>query len=80
MMMGMGMDGGMGQSMIESASLTDGLSQSVSAKQQPVQLELLDIEEIMNWLAEVWLDPEIQEHISEADWLEFIETLKSELE
>ena len=28
----------------------------------------------------VWLDPEVQENISEADWLKFIESLKSELE
>ena len=35
---------------------------------------------VANMLAEVWLDPEIQEHISEAEWLKFIESLKSELE
>jgi len=75
----MGMAGGMGQDMTESTSLTEELPQSVSAKQQPIDVEPLDIEEILNWLAEVWLDPEVQEAISEADWLKFTESLKSEL-
>jgi len=79
MMMGLCMEGGMGRSMIESVSLTEGLSQTVSAKQQPVNVEPLDIEEVMKWLAEVWLDPEVQEAISEADWLKFIESITETL-
>jgi len=80
-MMGRGMGGGMSQSMIESASLTEAVYSPVEVEQQqPEQITQLDIEEMLKWLAEVWLDPEVQEAIDEADWLKFIESLKSDLE
>jgi len=67
--------------MIESASLTETVySPAEVEQQQPVQAEPLDIEEILNWLEEIWLDPEVQEAIDEAEWLKFIESLKSDLE
>jgi len=73
MMMGMGMG--------QSVSFTEGVYTSPPVEQkQPEQITQLDIEELLNWLAEVWLDPEVQEQISEAEWLKFIESLKSDLE
>jgi len=77
MMMGLGMN----QSMSESASLTEVVYSPAEVEQkQSEQINQLDIEEMLKWLAEVWLDPEVQETIDEADWLKFIESLKSDLE
>jgi len=73
MMMGLGMG--------QSVSFTEGVYTSPPVEQkQSEQINQLDIEEMLKWLAEVWLDPEVQEAIDEAEWLKFIESLKSELE
>jgi len=40
----------------------------------------LDVERIFEWIAKVWLDPEVRKVIGEERWLEFIESLKSELQ
>jgi len=40
----------------------------------------VDIERIFEWIAKVWLDPEVRKVIGKKRWLEFIESLKAELE
>ncbi len=40
----------------------------------------LDVERIFEWIAKVWLDPEVRKVIGKKRWLEFIESLKSELQ
>lgn len=55
---------------------------SISAEQQiekveRYEIEQVDIEEILNWLDEVWLDPEVQKAIPEDEWLDFIESVKA---
>lgn len=56
---------------------------SISAEQlekvEPIEVEQVDIEEILNWLDEVRLDPEVQKAIPEDEWLDFIESVKEEI-
>jgi hypothetical protein len=53
--------------------------QRVSVERQIEKVKPLKIEEIMDWLEQVWLDPEAQKLIDENIWLKFIESLKKEL-
>jgi hypothetical protein len=36
------------------------------------------VEEILQWLTEIWLDPEVQKAIDEAAWRRLLESLKKE--
>jgi hypothetical protein len=39
------------------------------------------MQEIIQWLKDLWLTEEdLREYMTEAEWLEFIESVKSELE
>jgi len=51
----------------------------VLAEQQIKKVEPLKIEEIIDRLEQLWLDPEAQKLIDENIWLKFIESLKEEL-
>ena len=63
----------MRQSMGQGLGLTEGFYPSVTAKQP--QITRLDIEELLKWLAEIWLDPEVRKAINEDAWLKFIESV-----
>ena len=79
MMMGRGMGGGLARSV----SLAAVVATSVEIEQrQPesVTITQADIEEILDWLDEVWLDPDMQKAISEDDWLEFVEQVELSFE
>ena len=66
----------MGKSMAESPGLTQDLFPSASAKQEQPQLTASDIEEILKWLADLWLtEDELRKMISEDEWLKFIESV-----
>jgi hypothetical protein len=79
---GMGtMDSGTG----ESVELAEEVYLSASAEpEQVIQpdtcLTAVEIEELLKWLEEIWLDPEVRETIDEEQWLKFIESVKSGLE
>lgn len=40
------------------------------------QSEVLDVDTLVKWLEEIWLDPEIQKMIDEKAWEEFIKSLE----
>jgi len=70
----------MGQSMSQGFRLIEVLYQPAPAKQPQAQIEPLDIEEIIKWLAEIWLtDEQVRKMISEDEWLKFMESLKEEI-
>jgi len=54
---------------------------TISARQKALEVKEVNIKEILEWLEQLWLTEEdLRNDISEADWLEFIEAVKSELE
>ncbi len=65
-----------GAGMVEGLGLDAGLSAVASAEREPAVAEPVDIEAIMKWLAEIWLDPEVREQIDAEDWLKLYESLK----
>jgi len=70
----------MGSGTGQSLGLTEGASLSAPAEQQQTEeTTQLDIEELLKWLDELWLMPEVREVITEEQWLEFTESIKSEL-
>jgi hypothetical protein len=64
-----------GAGMLEGLRLEAGLSTVAVAEREPAIAEPVDIEAIMKWLAEIWLDPEVREHIDAKAWLKFYESL-----
>jgi hypothetical protein len=40
----------------------------------------LSFEELLKWLAEIWLDPEVRKVIDEDAWLKFVESLRQDIE
>jgi hypothetical protein len=64
-----------GAGMVEGLGLDDGLSAVVTAEREPAVAEPVDIEAIMKWLTEIWLDPEVRKAIDEDAWSEFLESL-----
>jgi len=70
--MGLGMD----KSMAESLGFTEALFPSAPAEKTQPELTTDDIEEIIKWLAELWLtDDDVRKMISEDDWLKFTESV-----
>jgi len=71
----------MGSGTGQSLGFTEGASLSAPAEQQqPIETVQLDIEELLKWLDELWLMPEVREVITEDEWLEFVESVKSSFE
>ena len=65
-----------GAGMVEGLGLDAGLSAAASAEREPAVAEPVDIEAIMKWLAEIWLDPDVQKSIDEEKFLKVYESLK----
>jgi hypothetical protein len=73
---GRGMGKSMGLGMSESLGLTEEILPSAPAKKPQPQLAEADIEEIIKWLAELWLkEDELRKMMSEDEWLKFIESV-----
>jgi hypothetical protein len=54
----------------------EGFFPSIQAKQARPQLTADDIEQIIKWLADLWLtDDEVRKMITEDEWLKFIEAV-----
>jgi hypothetical protein len=82
---GRGMGKSMGLGMSESLGLTEEILPSAPAKTPQPQLTEVDIEEIIKWLAELWLtEDELRKMMSEDEWLKFMESviqvLKSQMQ
>jgi len=68
------------QSMGRGASGSKNVEPSVEVKSvQLLQFTREEIENILKWLDELWLDPEVQKALDEDDWLEFVEKVESEI-
>jgi len=65
-----------GAGMVEGSGLDAGLSAVAVAEREPAIAEPVDIEAIMKWLAEIWLDPDVQKSIDEEKFLKVYESLK----
>ena len=65
-----------GAGMVEGLGLDAGLSAVATAERGPAVAEPVDIEAIMKWLAEIWLDPDVRKSIDEENFLKFYESLK----
>jgi len=65
-----------GAGMVEGLGLDAGLSAVASAEREPAIAEPVDIEAVMKWLAEIWLDPDVQKSIDEERFLKVYESLK----
>jgi len=70
------MAGRVGAGMVEGLGLDAGLSAVATAERGPAIAEPVDIEAIMKWLAEIWLDPDVRKSIDEEKFLEVYESLK----
>ncbi len=44
------------------------------------EIEEVDIKKLLDWLAEIWLDPQVRKVIDAEDWLKLYESLKKDLE
>lgn len=50
----------------------------IQEAQQPQPVQEIDIDEIVSWLEEIWLqDDGIREMISEDEWNEFIDSVRN---
>ncbi|MHC4085696.1 MAG: right-handed parallel beta-helix repeat-containing protein [Planctomycetota bacterium] len=69
-------DEGIGRSMM-GMGMGEGFFPFIEAKQARPQLTAADLEQMIKWLAELWLtDEEVRKMITEKEWLKFIESLK----
>ncbi len=65
-----------GRGMGKSMGMGEGFFPSIESKQARPELTADDIEQILKWLADLWLtDEEVRKIISEDDWLKFIESV-----
>lgn len=78
--MGGGIGGMSGQGMMMGMDfgIDEGFYSSTPAE-QPAETEPVDIEQLLKWLDELWLDEEVREAIDADTWLRFIESLKDEI-
>lgn len=53
---------------------------TISGRRKALEIEKIDIKKILKWLDEIWLDEEVRKVITEDEWREFVEAVKSELE
>jgi parallel beta-helix repeat protein len=73
MMMGSGAGEGLG--LMGDEQQPEQIAQTCSELAEPI-----DIEALLKWLEDIWLDPDVQETIDEETWLKFVEAVKSEFE
>ncbi|MBN2269514.1 MAG: hypothetical protein JXN61_02810, partial [Sedimentisphaerales bacterium] len=54
-----------------------GDGKSAGGEKEAVVAEPVDVEKLLDWLAEIWLDPEVREHIDAEAWLKMYESIKA---
>jgi len=67
---------GLGETMFAGFAAPETSLQSVSEEQNIEKLEPIEIEQLIKWLEEVWLEEETQKLIDKDLWLKFIEAVK----
>jgi len=70
------MAGRSGKGMVEALRLEVGLSALAAAEREPRIGDAVDVEELLDWLAEIWLDPEVRKSLDADVWLKLYESLK----
>jgi hypothetical protein len=65
-----------GAGIVEGLGFDAELSAVAVPEREPAVAEPVDIEAVMKWLAEIWLDPDVQKSIDEEKFLEVYESLK----
>jgi len=65
-----------GAGILDESRLDAGLSAVATAERGAAVAEPVDIEAIMKWLAEIWLDPDVQKSIDHNKFLKVYESLK----
>jgi len=63
--------GGMGLQLLEETAAFYALEPTTAAKSQPQEIEPVDLEEILEWLDELWLGGDLKEALTEDEYLEF---------
>jgi len=53
---------------------------TISGRRKTLEIEKIDIKKILKWLDDIWLNEEVRKVITEDEWREFVEAVKSELE
>jgi len=69
----------MSQTMTAGFAPIETSSQSIFAEQQVEKAEPLKIEQLIDWLEQLWLDTDVRKAIDEDTWLKFVESVKEEL-
>ena len=67
---------GCGGGMAESLSLQAASSELAVVEKEAIIVEPVDVEKLLDWLAEIWLDPEVREGIDAESWLNLYQSLK----
>lgn len=49
---------------------------TVSARRKALEVKKVNIKEILNWLDKIWLDGDLQGHITEQEYLEFRQAIR----
>ncbi len=62
--------------MVEGLSLQAAPYELAAVEEKPRIAEPVDVEELLDWLAEIWLDPEVRKAIDAEDWLKLYQSLK----
>ena len=64
------------EGMVEGLRLEAAPYEFAAAKEKPPGAEPVDVKGLLDWLAEIWLDPDVQKVIDAEDWLKLYESLK----
>jgi len=70
------MAGPSGEGMTEELGLQVARYELSAVEEKPPIAEPVDVEKLLDWLAEIWLDPEVRERIDAEAWLKLYESLK----
>ena len=76
--LGMGLDSGPAEALYSPETVEKLQAEPEQASQQPEPQ--FDIEELLTWLEDIWLDEEVRSQIPEDEWLKFIEAVKADLQ
>ena len=70
------MAGRSGEGMVEGLRLEAGPYALAAGEREPPIAEPVDVEKLLDWLAEIWLDPEVRKTLDADAWLKLYESLK----
>lgn len=76
---GMGAMGSISLQLLEETATFYALEPVTAATSQPQEIEPVDLEEILKWLDEIWLNDDLKELISEHEYLKFRKAIEKSL-